>query len=303
MANGAPPSASAASADAASAAAARSTTMRGHHTDRYAHTHVELTGALTEIDGAPRSCLCESPSERPHHNCGGAPCKVNSHLSIDAAIPLRLGGRFCAHHHPNKFMGTQCEGITKRGKGPRCRVFSGSLYRAADPLREQERFCSLHCLQKHAEVQCAGITLGGRGGQCKITSWAPYDDAAPLRDGCNFCCEHANQRNLGECVRCAGFTCAGVRCRTTNWLDHAGAQPLREGELYCAQHAKQHVEQPAPASTTAGGHVPDGTVCTSCGATHRVRKDPSDGTWFCQRCWNEWERDDPLAAVWSAMFM
>ena len=78
-------------------------------------------------------------------------------------------------------------------------------------------------------------------------------------------------------------------------MPRAGAQPLREGEQYCAKHT----EQPAR------GHVLDGTVCASCDSAHGLlSKDPSDadGAWYCQRCWDEWERDDPLAAVWPVLF-
>jgi hypothetical protein len=82
----------------------------------------------------------------------------------------------------------------------------------------------------------------------------------------------------------------------TSWHDHAGALPLRSGEKYCAKHAAQ-AEQPAlHASATTDDYVPDGTVCATCRGTNDLSKDPSDvdGAWYCQRCWDEWERRTTL---------
>ena len=84
-----------------------------------------------------------------------------------------------------------------------------------------------------------------------------------------------------------------VALAVIHFYDHAGAQPLRDGERYCAKHEGQ------------AGSVPDGAVCATCGATRGLSKDPSDddGTsWYCQPCWDEWDRDDPLGAVWVTMF-
>jgi len=177
--------------------------------------------------------------------------------SFRDAAPLRCGSAFCAHHQPDKFTGTQCEGFTRAGA--RCRVFSNSLYQAAAPLRRGgvkltlefepgstrlkatlvpgviRRFCSLHAPQAFELVRCAGVTRGGRGGACNITSMAPFPDAAPLRAGERFCVAHAYQARLF--IRCAGETRGGGRCQTTSWHDHAGACPLRKGQQYCAKHA------------------------------------------------------------------
>ena len=208
---------------------------------------------------------------------------------MDSATPHRSGGRFCAHHHPYKFTGAQCKGVTKRGG--RCRVFSGSLYKAAAPLRNGEELCALHSLQAAERVFCAGATGRGHGTRCRISSWAPFPDAAPLRHGRRFCATHAYQSR--DFVRCDGLTRTRAMCRVTSWHDHAGAQPLRDGKLYCAKHADQ------------AGSVPAGAVCAACRATRGLSKDPSDtdGTsWHCQPCWDQWERDDPLAAVWHTLF-
>lgn len=79
--------------------------------------------------------------------------------------------------------------------------------------------------------------------------------------------------------------------------------PLRDRERYCARHATQaqQAEQAEPTSATTGSYVPDGTACAACGGADDLSKDPSDedGAWYCQPCWDAWERDDPLAAVWS----
>lgn len=222
------------------------------------------------------------------------PCKVDASHGMDAAEPLKTGGRFCAHHHPDKFTGTQCKGITKQHV--RCRVFSGSLYHAAEPLRDGEELCGCHRVQAAARVYCAGLTRGGKGARCRISSWAPFPDAAPLRHGKRFCTMHAYQSRAF--VRCAGVTLRGERCGVTSWHDNAGALPLRDGGEYCERHAEQGAcaAQPDPA-------VPDGTTCASCGGTRGLGKDPSDpDTWYCQRCWDEWQRTDPLAAVWTTMF-
>ena len=43
-------------------------------------------------------------------------------------------------------------------------------------------------------------------------------------------------------------------------------------------------------------------TCATCNATRALSEDPSDGTWYCQRCWNEWRAsDDPLAPVWDTL--
>ena len=232
----------------------------------------------------------------------GAPCRVHAGLGVTAAAPLKSGSALCAHHARDKFTGTQCAGITKRGV--RCRVFSGSLYDAAAPLRDGNELCTVHLAQRHERVRCQGKTRGGRGDRCRITSWTPYPDAAPLRHGKRFCEAHAHQ----ECdlVRCAGVTRKGELCTITSWNDHAGAQPLRHGERYCARHAAQaeQAEQQMTAAaraTTSGSYVPEGTVCAACRGADDLSKDPSDedGAWYCQSCWDAWERDDPLAAVWS----
>ena len=103
-------------------------------------------------------------------------------------------------------------------------------------------------------------------------------------------------------VRCAGVTRKREPCAITSWHDHAGAQPLRDGAQCCARHADQ-AEQPAPLANTTGSYVPDGTLCTTCGGADDLSKDPSDvdGAWYCQHCWDAWERDDPLASVWSTV--
>jgi hypothetical protein len=127
-------------------------------------------------------------------------------------------------------------------------------------------------------------------------------DAAPLRHGKRFCQAHAYQ--ACAFVRCAGVTRKRELCAITSWNDHAGAQPLRDGERYCARHTAQ-AEQPVTEArhATTGEYVPDGVVCASCGGSRELSKDPSDesGAWYCQRCWDEWERDDPLASVWSTV--
>ena len=72
------------------------------------------------------------------------------------------------------------------------------------------------------------------------------------------------------------------------------ARSRSDGKRYCAKHAGQ------------AGSVPAGAVCAACGATRGLSKDPSDGdgaSWYCHwPCWDEWERDDPLAAVWHTLF-
>jgi len=236
----------------------------------------------------------QPPPKPPPRRCEGTtrldePCQVHERHGMDSATPLRSGGRFCAHHHPDKFTGAQCKGVTKRGG--RCRVFSGSLYKAAAPLRNGEELCALHSLQAAERVFCAGATGRGHGTRCRISSWAPFPDAAPLRHGRRFCATHAYQSR--DFVRCDGLTRTRAMCRVTSWHDHAGAQPLRDGKLYCAKHADQ------------AGSVPAGAVCAACRATRGLSKDPSDtdGTsWYCQPCWDQWERDDPLAAVWHTLF-
>ena len=218
---------------------------------------------------------------------------------MDAAAPLKTGSAFCVHHQPDKFTGSQCAGITKRSV--RCRVFSGSLYAAAAPLRDGDTLCTVHRAQRHERVRCAGTTRGGRGGQCKVTSWTPFADAAPLRAGKRFCATHAHQ----DCafVRCV----LGSRASASHALSRAGTSTPVRSLCATAHRAQRHAaqaeqdEQPAPTSAAAGSYVPDSTVCASCGEVDELSKDPSDGTWYCQRCWDEWERDDPLASVWSTV--
>ena len=54
-----------------------------------------------------------------------------------------------------------------------------------------------------------------------------------------------------------------------------------------------------------GSYVPEGCVCATCGDAdpNDLSKDPSyeEGPWYCGRCWDAWERDDPLASVWSTL--
>ena len=84
-------------------------------------------------------------------------------------------------------------------------------------------------------------------------------------------------------------------------MDHAGAQRLRDGGTYCEQHVEQGTRATDDAPDPA---VPGGMSCASCDGTRGLRKDSSvdPDTWYCQRCWSEWERTDPLAAVWATMF-
>ena len=48
-------------------------------------------------------------------------------------------------------------------------------------------------------------------------------------------------------------------------------------------------------------------VCDTCGDTRDLGQgrtwyqDGEGGAWHCQRCWDAWERDDPLASAWSTV--
>jgi hypothetical protein len=233
----------------------------------------------------------------------GQPCQVDSHHGINDAAPLRAGSDFCAHHQPDKFTGTQCEGTTKQRAGcdeRRCRVFSGSLYSAAVPLRNGKRFCAKHQQQACPLVRCIGKLQLGHGRQCRVTSRHSFEDVgAPLREGSRFCTMHRLQQH--EFVQCAALTAAG-RCLITSWHAHDGAQPLRDGERFCATHEASLVAHELDVVYTHPLLLPDGTVCASCQSGQRLREDASDGgVWYCQSCWDAWEHDDPLRDVWGTL--
>lgn len=101
-----------------------------------------------------------------------------------------------------------------------------------------------------------------------------------------YCCACWASWRAPPCafVCCAGVTRLGHRCAVNSLQEHAGADPLREGQQYCAQHGQA-------------------TACASCGDADDLRKDAHDGAWYCKRCWDEWEQDDPLEGVAAMIFV
>jgi len=219
-------------------------------------------------------------------------CAVKRSSPFFDAAPLRGGSHFCTHHQPDKFTGTQCAGLTK--KGMRCRVFSQSAYHAAAPLRDGAELCSLHTLQALDLIRCAGVTSRRRA--CMITNRSPYPDANPLLTGGRFCQLHACQ--CFPFVRCEGQKRSGVRCWVTSWQSHIGANPLQSGEVYCSKHARPHAESRAGASRCEACDVDDGhrlcdsDVCAACGDTRDLTHEPEDDAdsdvYYCDACRDVW---------------
>jgi len=175
----------------------------------------------------------------------GERCRVHSSSKYAVAAPLRLGERFCGHHHPNnKYTGVRCAGMRKHGKG-QCNVWSGACYADAAPLRRGSPYCH------HHRVRCAEVTRAGE--RCTVTSSSEHEHAQPLRQGELFCVHHQQQQNadkeqfeLYECPDCGelsavrvGEPCPTHKCSTTSDEEASddGDEECREcGQLldFCA---------------------------------------------------------------------
>ena len=171
----------------------------------------------------------------------GRRCRVDASMTrVDEAAPLRVGGRFCAHHEPEAARAgvTRCAATRRDGKP--CRVTSACSN--GRTLREGA-YCRNHL--SHAWTppsDCAGVD-----GACAAALGAEADASVADALGLEYCdaCTAswwAVNVQMGRVVRCRGMCLfSGRRCMVNSLMPHDGAKPLRAGEAFCASHmASQH---------------------------------------------------------------
>lgn len=132
----------------------------------------------------------------------GLRCHIRSDMEDKAALPLRVGEKFCMHHAPKGSLGalcvTQCKGI--KPDGTQCRITTAFQDRHGDdparPLRKGKGYCIYHIGQADQPaapavpvVRCAAMTALG---QCQIDSslYPVIANAKPLTDGRAYCFRH-----------------------------------------------------------------------------------------------------------------